>query len=258
LLLADGDRRRGERDYAAAQTRYTAAAAAAPDSVEGSVARVRTLELRVAQSESPADLAPVRTQLDRLTTTRGALTGSGLTEAEKLSQTLTLLSAVDPTDIDAFRAAELARDSLDASDLSAAMFLQFAGRRPASLFAPKALLAAASLRPAAGDSIRVVLDSQYATSPYTAALHGTTSPAFAIIEDSLALALGLSRVAMREAVTLTVLPPRTGPRGPELDPVDEGVPQEASAGLRPARGVRPARPGVRPARRPDTRPDERP
>jgi tetratricopeptide (TPR) repeat protein len=257
LLLADGDRRRGERDYAAAQMRYTAAATAAPDSVAGSVARVHTLEILVLQSENPADLTPVRTQLDRLTSTRGALTGSGLTEAENLSQTLTLLSAAAPTDIDAFRAAELARDSLGASHLAATMFLQFVARRPTSLFAPKALLAAASLRPAVGDSIRAVIDSQYATSPYTLALHGTTSPAFAVIEDSLALALGLSRVAIRAAVTLTVLPPRTGPRGPELDPADEGV-QGTSAGLRPTRGVRPTRPGARPTTRPDTRPDERP
>src|SRR2546422_3931875 len=44
---------------------------------------------------------------------------------------------------------------------------------------------------------RAVLDSAYAGSPYTLALRGEPSPAFAAAEDSLARALGLDRKSTR-------------------------------------------------------------
>src|SRR3989442_873370 len=92
---------------------------------------------------------------------------------------------------DRFGAAELARASLGAPRLAARLYLDFARLHPTSLFAPKAMIAALPLSPAAADSLLAVLDSGYATSPYTQALHGAASPAFAAAEDSPPPALGV-------------------------------------------------------------------
>ena len=67
-----------------------------------------------------------------------------------------------------------------------------------------------------------------------------------------------------ERIEVGVLIVGAGPAGLacaiRLGQLLEGAPElaVAGAGLRPVRGVRPARPGVRPAGRPDTRTDERP
>src|SRR5207247_1693094 len=85
------------------------------------------------------------------------------------------------------------RDSLRATHLAAALFESFARAIPTSLFAPKAIVAALALEPGAADSLLPVLDSAYPASPYTLALHGENSPAYAAAEDSLAQMLGVER-----------------------------------------------------------------
>lgn len=116
-----------------------------------------------------------------------------------------------------FRAAELARDSLGNARLAGRLFLRIATLAPSSLFAPKALVAAAGLLPESHDSLLAVLSSTYPASPYTLALRGEASPAYAAAEDSLARALGLELRSPAPTVSATVRPPVPGRRGPMLD-----------------------------------------
>lgn len=117
-------------------------------------------------------------------------------------------------------AAERARDS-GATRLAGRLLLDLAAANPTSLFAPKALIAALPLLPDRHDSIIGVLDAAYAESPYTRALRGEASAAYAAAEDSLARELGVqlgrgepARAAGRGS---TAGPPLTGPRGPWLE-----------------------------------------
>jgi hypothetical protein len=120
----------------------------------------------------------------------------------------------------AFRAAELARDS-GATRRAGRLFLDLAAANPTSLFAPKALVAALPLLPDRHDSIIGVLDAAYAGSPYTRALRGEASAAYAAAEDSLARELGVQlgrggpvSTAGRGGIAPS---PLTGPRGPWLE-----------------------------------------
>src|SRR6266704_3587078 len=87
-------------------------------------------------------------------------------------------------------------------------------RAPSSLFAPKALVAAAGLLPQSHDSLVALLSSRYPTSPYTLAVRGEASPAYAAAEDSLGRALGLELRSPPLAAAATVMPPVPGRRGP--------------------------------------------
>ena len=217
LLLADGNRLLAGDSVAAADARYQRVAAMVPDSSEGQTARVRQLRLRAARAVSLAELRAVKARVDRLA--QAGTTGAALNEARALQQLIQFVAVPgDSGEELPFRSAELARDSLRAPQLAANLFLAFARDRPASLFAPKALVAAASLSPERRDSLIRVLHSTYATSPYTRALRGELSPAYAAAEDSLARALGVLLEHPTTLVISLVPPPVPGPRGPNLDP----------------------------------------
>ncbi len=254
LLIADGDRLRQARHFDPAAARYAAVVQLVPDSTEGSVARLHALRAEVAQLRTVGTLDSLSARVADLTeTTSGAL----LAEARELERRIDDARRGDTSEIAAFRAAEVARDSLEAPALAAALFRQFAMRHPASLFAPKALIAAGQLQPESLGSVDTVLRTRYADSPYALAFRGAPSPAFQATEDSLAAALGVARstvLAARVLVELRVAPPRTGPRGPDLDP-----PSPAVAAVRPrAPDVRRPVPARRPGERPTVRPDVRP
>ncbi len=214
LLIADGDRLRAAHILDRALERYGAAAALVPDSAEAARARVRVERVRLAQARTLADLDSISTRLVELTAA-----GSAVTEARALQAEIQAIQREDTTEVKAFRDAELARDSLAAPALAAGLFLQFAAAHPTSLFAPKALIAAGQLRPEALDSVDDALRTRYADSPYTQAFHGLASPAYGAMEDSLAVALGVSgaRNAIAGSSTPAVEPPHTGPRGPKLE-----------------------------------------
>lgn len=251
LLLADGDRLYAERLVDRAATRYEAVAALVPDSVEAGLARLRGLRLQVSLVREPAELDSVVGRLGRLTP---GLRGAALVESRVLRLQIEAIRSGDSTETRAFRAAELARDSLAAPMLAASLFLRFAAGHPGSLFAPKALIAAGQLRPDAVDSVGRVLRSNYAESPYSLAFHGAPSPAFRAAEDSLAIAFGVARLA-RVAVTATRIgAPRPGPRGPELDPIVGLTAPRAAARPSPLRDRPPGRPSQRPPERPEDRP----
>lgn len=221
LLIDDGDRLRLARQFERATARYEAVVKSVPDSAEGDVARVRALRAVVAQLETPDDLDSVSARVARLLP---ALGGAPLVEARELARRIDDERRIDSSEIAGFRAAEQARDSLEAPLLAAALFRRFQARHPASLFAPKALIAAGQLQPETLDAVDAELRSRYAESPYALAFLGAPSPAFQAAEDSLARVLGLARPAAPgpgRGAGIRIAAPRTGPRGPLLDPPDQ-------------------------------------
>jgi len=238
LLIADGDRRlaRGDRDAAAERYRHAATVAPAATS-EAGIAQVRAQRVVTSGATRRDDLAPVAAELTRLTRTEGGASGS-----QRLLEMVTQAMSTPETPGARFRAAELARDSLDAPLLAGQLFLDAAAADSGSLYAPKALVAALALLPDRRDSIAAVLDARYSASPYTRAYHGEASVAYAAAEDSLARELGvvIARATVASGARFGV--PLTGPRGPWLD-------EPAGIGAAPA-AARPARPAARPGDRP--------
>ena len=168
-------------------------------------ALVSQYRARIAQASTPRDLMPVALQLR---TEHGD-------EAEHLLSLLTQVMADAETPAARFRRAEVARDSLHAPALAAQMFLAAAAREPASLYAPKALIAALAVWPDRRDSIVAVLDARYGESPYTRAFRGEASLAYAAAEDSLAKALGVPTARIVPALAVPRFGvPSPGPRGP--------------------------------------------
>ena len=160
------------------------------DSTVGQQARVREARLTAARAETSDELAAAERRLRALVDE--GLTGPAAAEARAAAALVRRALVVDTAEPAAmFRAAELARDSLGARRLAGLLFLRLVRLRPASLFAPKALVAAAVLLPERHDSLVAVLDAAYAGSPYTLAFRGAASPAFGAAEDSLARALGI-------------------------------------------------------------------
>ena len=233
LLIADGDRRFAAADLDDAAARYRQAAAAASrgggggggggpvagaeTGAEARTASVREQRVLAARAAAPGDLSPIVTELTRISGAGPG--GGGPSEAQALLKLVARVAATPTSPGGAFRSAELARDSLAAPRLAGRLFLDLATTDSASLFAPKALVAALALLPDRRDSIVGVLDRTYAASPYTRALRGEASPAYGALEDSLAHELGveLARVAPGGAARVRASGLLTGPRGPWLD-----------------------------------------
>jgi hypothetical protein len=91
---------------------------------------------------------------------------------------------------------EIVRDSLRAPVPAMALFFLVQRDHPESAIAPKALLAAAILRPELADSLSAVLDNQYPASPYRLALNGQASGLFAALEDSLKTLFAAERLQL--------------------------------------------------------------
>lgn len=232
LLIADGDRQLAEYDAAAALVRYRQAfETASPGTAEAGIARVREQRALVARATEPEHLTGVIAELTRLTR-EGAGGGPG---AQRLLDLVSDALAAGSTPGTRFRSIELARDSLGAPALAGRLFLDLAARDPASLYAPKALVAALPLLPERRDSIVGVLDTRYGDSPYTRAFHGEASVAYAAAEDSLARELGLEVARVAPASEARVQSPRIGPRGPLLDEFPGSAPATDARPVRPPR-----------------------
>lgn len=254
LLIADADRRLAQGDYEAAVARYRRAALIAPvASDEAGAASVGVQRVAIARATQPGDLKPIEAELARLSMEAGA----GGVIAKNLLELVRQAMRVSGTSGAGFRVAELARDSLGARRLAGRLFLDLAARDTASLYAPKALLAAIPLLPERRDSLAAVLDGRYAASPYTRAFHGEASVAYAAAEDSLARELGV-QVARSSATPVGTRfeLPVPGPRGPQLDEAEQGVRAPAVGSRREQPSPRPAnRPPPAPARDRPTQPD---
>ncbi|HXI33192.1 MAG TPA: hypothetical protein VNH63_03855 [Gemmatimonadales bacterium] len=237
LLLADGTRWFAVGELDSAAVRFAAIAALVPDSVEGARARVLLLRVRGARADSLGDLVGIRDDLSRLKQTSVVILASS--ELRALEDVLRAVLVERDSEATEFRAAEYARDSLRAPRLAGRLFVEFARRHDASLFAPKALVAALPYSGEGRDSILGALDSTYGASPYTLALRGELSPAFQAAEDSLASALGLAPVDAVAAWTSRIALPEARPRGPQLDPPILTDLDQPQAKARPKPVVRP-------------------
>lgn len=145
--------------------------------------------VRVARAGAPGDLDSAAAPLEEYGRQSAA---AALTVAPQLDGIRWLHGQLDSlvlgqpvADIRAFLLAEFARDSVGARRMAVALFERIGSEAPASPYAPKALLAAAVLDSAAGDSLRGLVLARYAESPYVLALNGASPPAFATLEDSL-------------------------------------------------------------------------
>jgi hypothetical protein len=240
LLFADGEALLAAGETAAAVARFAQVAALVPDSSVGQLARVRAIRAAAARADSVPALAPLEQQLQQLGATGAA--GAAAGESRAL---LVLIGRIEHpgelSESDRFRLAEVVRDSLGAPRLAARLFAQLARDTPASLFTPKALVAAAALWPERRDSLLHALDTAYAASPYRLALRGELSPAFSAAEDSLATALGLALGAPTAPFAARVGPPVPGPRGPLLD-APAAAPEAAPPAERRRQEPRPSRP----------------
>ena len=249
LLTADADRRLGHGDYDAAAARYQRAALIAPDlTTEAGSALVGSQRVLIGRATTRGELASIAAELRRLLRTQ-----PGATNAKAYLDLVSQVMAVGETPGVRFRAAEFARDSLNAPTLAGQLFLDAAAADTGSLFSPKALVAALAVLPDRRDSIVALLDTRYAASPYTRVFHGEPSVAYAAAEDSLARELGVA-VARDVAVPLGARfeLPVPGPRGPRLDEPAQARPPRGQP--RPPLGTRPSPPPPPPAR---DRPAER-
>ena len=240
LLIADADRRFANRDYDAAAERYRRAGMVAPAAgVEAGMAALGVQRVLLTGAGDRDDLEPIEAELARLTLQPVAV------DAKRVLDLVRQTATLPETPAAAFRAAELARDSLNAPTLAGSLFLALAERDTASIYAPKALVAAISILPDRRDSIVAVLDARYAASPYTRAFYGEASVAYAAAEDSLARELGVQ--IARSTVALAgrrVDVPLPGPRGPQLEDVEDARVVKRAA---PAAGRdRPPRPPTPP------------
>jgi hypothetical protein len=235
LLIADGDRHLAAEHYDAAAARYRQAAAVAPGTPDAGIAQVREQRVAIARAQSREALTPIIEELTRLGRSEGS---GGIASARTLLELVTQVAAPAETPGERFRLAEVARDSLDAPRLAGRLLLDAAAADTASLYAPKALLAALALLPDARDSIVRELDTRYRASPYTRAFRGEASIAYAAAEDSLARELGVEIAHEAPATGAHVPGPRTGPRGPTID-------EPAASPLARPRPARTPRPGDR-------------
>jgi len=178
-------------------------------------ALVSEQQARAARATQRAGLAPIASELTRL-----LRSGSGTEEAKHVIELLNAVMGDAITPGTRFRVAEIARDSLHAPALAGQLFLDAAAADSASLYAPKALIAALAVLPERRDSLVALLDARYAGSPYTRAFHGQPSVAYATAEESLARELGVQGGSTSSAGVSAVpfAAPVPGPRGPRFDP----------------------------------------
>ena len=110
----------------------------------------------------------------------GASKNRGASLQRRLEDNLLLLHLLelrqDFTGSSLFLAAEVARDSLRARALAHTLFTRLVESYPQSPLAPKALIAAAILRPDSAAAYQERMRAQFATSPYFLVLTGREPP----------------------------------------------------------------------------------
>jgi hypothetical protein len=226
-LVEDGLRLVSVDSVRAAQ-RLREAATIGAGTEPGDRAALRLIRLDLTRVRDSPQLTPVAAALQQMAGRDGAVAG----EASQLRLAVqrvqgaadSISPAVAQGDLRLFLTAELARDSLAAPALAAALFRRIAEGWPDSPYAPKALLAGQQLDPLWGDSARSVLVERYGASPYLAFLRGEAAEGYRQLEDSLR-AFALAHGA-------TPAPPRARP----------GINRPNQPILRPRPGQPPSKP----------------
>lgn len=220
LALTGASRVAEAGDTARALRLFERVTALSPDSATAREAEVRMVAVALARATSPEDLPPLIQRLEAVAVQGGS--------AGRLATGLAALAArvieTPGGEGRQFLLAEVALDSLRAADLAATMLLELVERSPASLFAPKALLAAAVARPDLADSLRTLAQNRYPGSPYLLALSGRVTPIYAQLEDSLLTLGGGAGTGSIAVAGSRQLPVETGPAWVALPdaPLDGG------------------------------------
>jgi len=165
------------------------AASAIPITDASLRARLITSEYVMEQAAAVADLQHARGALEKLGEFGGPSSIRALVYLRALDRLKVYSDSVHvgapEGDMATFVVAETVRDSLTAPRIAAELFAAVPAGWPTSPYAPKALLALASLLPQSADSIHAVLETSYAGSPYLALVAGEVTPAALALEDSL-------------------------------------------------------------------------
>jgi hypothetical protein len=239
-LLEDAERL-ALSDSARATTRLHQAVEAGSKTLDGRRARLRLTRRSLGQVRSVADLGPVSDSLQAL----GESAGLANEEVIPIRLAVERVRAVaDSTDVAApqgdlrvFLAAEVARDSLGAPALAAALFRRIVEGSPNSPYAPKAVIAGQQLDSTWADTARTLLAERYAASPYVALLRGEDAPGYEPLEDSLR-AFAAAQATPRRTGRVLRRPMDTD-RGPALTPRRRpGVTDSLDAPDRPVRRPR--------------------
>jgi len=188
LLTADGVRLLAI-DPDSGLARLHQAASASPITDASLRARLITSEYVMEQAAAVADLQQARSALESLSEIGGPSSIRALAYLRALDRLKVYTDSVHvgapEGDMATFVVAETVRDSLTAPRIAAELFAAVPAGWPTSPYAPKALLALASLLPQSADSIHAVLETSYAGSPYLALVAGEVTPAALALEDSL-------------------------------------------------------------------------
>ena len=153
--------------------------------------RLLAAERAVGRSASMAELVRLRDSLSQLPVPEGDfLVARTWSHLQFLLGRMTddsgrRVDGATQGDLLTFALAELARDSLHAPRLSAALFARVEAGWPASPYVPKSMFARIWLQPDSADAIRSRV-ARYRSSPYLAYLSGTDDSAYRQLEDSLA------------------------------------------------------------------------
>jgi hypothetical protein len=172
LHLAFGDLLEKAGEDSAATAHFSITESLLRDSLPGRQASVRLASLAIRDLETLPDIE------NTIARTHDALAQVPL--QERMERNLLflhlLLERTDYTGASLFLAAEIARDSLGARGLAHQLFLRVPDSYGNSPVAPKAILAAAALRPDSAEALHTRLREQYPTSVYTLALDGKDTP----------------------------------------------------------------------------------
>lgn len=201
LWLGDDGARWMPRDTARALSRLEQAYEAAPARPAGLEALLAMLRTRVAAADDPSILDTVSDRLSDLPGSTGTASYRGRAFGELATDLHGRIDSLVPGapqgDLRGFLLGEALRDSLGAPRLAAGVWRRVLAERPASVYAPKLLLAVASVGGASADSVHALLDSAYASNPYVHALQGVPDDGFRLLEDSLARFARTSRTSVR-------------------------------------------------------------
>ena len=201
-------------DTARGFARLEQANQAAPDRPAGLEALLVLLRRRLATTDDPSILDTVSGRLDDIPGSTGEAYGKGRSLGDLAAALRGRVDSLAPGapqgDLRGFLLGEALRDSLGAPRLAAVVWRRVLAEHPGSPYAPKLLLAVASVGGASPDSIHALLDSAYASSPYVHALQGVPDDGFRMLEDSLARFARTSRAPVRRPRTPGVRAPTRG------------------------------------------------
>ena len=209
-------------DPARAHQRLDAAHRAGPNGEPGLGALLTSLRLRLADATDATILDTISDRLDDIPNSGGPNYFRALALADAVAGVRSQLDSIVPTaprgDMRGFLVGESLRDTLGAPRLAAMIWRRVLSDFPASPYLPKTLIALAAAGGAPADSVQLVLDQRFATSPYVHALHGIADPAFRTLEDS----LGRYAVALASSAGSR----RAGPQGPRPPAGRRGIPDQ--------------------------------